>query len=192
MSRQVKKRHHEPGFGAFIRKARLKKFPSLSARKFASYIGMTASYLSAIELGKVPPPSYAMVILLAEKLDLDKISLEIMAGHLPEGFIPADFYKVFSQNTCEEEEQPYKLLLLHSIMFYELAKYVRKNNLEVVIEDSQSLMKTFAKSGVSGEMRAKAYAIFDENLEEFERVCIDEQIIDDEIGSILQKEQRND
>lgn len=87
MSRCKNTRHHDPGFGAFIRKERLEKFPGLSAIKFASDVGITSSYLSAIELDKAPPPSLEKVFILAEKLELDKIQLAEMAGRLHQEFM---------------------------------------------------------------------------------------------------------
>ena len=182
MARRIKKRTHDPNFGEFLRENRETMYPNISAARFAKFIGITASYLSAIELGKVPPPSWDLVLLLAEKLELNARSLLEMAGHIPKDFQTSDYLAYYASNS-NEKCQSYIQLLLHSIMFYEFAKYVRKEGIEVDIEDSQSLMKTFMTSGIQGKIRKKAYAIFDDKLRQFEDECKQEKEIEDEINN---------
>lgn len=67
-------------FGGFIRRLRLQKFPDISLNRFAPLVGISGSYLSAVETGKVPPPSAEVVIRLAEKLGVGKEYLLAVAG----------------------------------------------------------------------------------------------------------------
>lgn len=70
-------------FGKHIRK--LRKARKVSLRKLAKSVEKDHTYLSKIEHGKVPPPSAAVVMALAETLGEDSDVLMVMAGHMPEG-----------------------------------------------------------------------------------------------------------
>lgn len=67
-------------FGSYIRKLRQEKYSDISLNSFASRIGISGSYLSCIETGKVPPPSSKVVIKLAQELGVGREYLLAMAG----------------------------------------------------------------------------------------------------------------
>lgn len=87
-----RKRIFDPQFGQFIREAREKVFPTLSLRKFAKALGISPQYESKIELGKVPPPSMEIVLMLASKLRIDPRLLLIMAGYVDKENTPESWF----------------------------------------------------------------------------------------------------
>jgi len=67
-------------FGNTIRKVRLKK--GLTLKKLALLVGISATYLSLIERGKLNPPIDAKVKQLADLLEIDRDDLMYLAGRL--------------------------------------------------------------------------------------------------------------
>jgi hypothetical protein len=68
-------------FGDFVKAHRLRCGETL--RGFARAIPIAPSYACLIESGQVPPPSDAVLVRMAELLDLPAQRLFIQAGHLP-------------------------------------------------------------------------------------------------------------
>lgn len=70
-------------FGAMIRRRRLDK--KLSLRKFADMVGVSPTYLSQIEQGKVErPPTAERIRVMAELLDENPDQWIALAGRLPD------------------------------------------------------------------------------------------------------------
>lgn len=70
-------------FGAFVRVRRVAKGYSL--RRFAELLGLSPTYLSHVEQGKVDsPPTADRVRKMAELLDENSDELIAMAGRMPE------------------------------------------------------------------------------------------------------------
>ena len=66
------------GFGATIRELREEK--RIGLRQFARMIGVSATYLSKIERGEMPPPAEDRVKEIARLLDQDPNELLALAG----------------------------------------------------------------------------------------------------------------
>jgi transcriptional regulator with XRE-family HTH domain len=81
MNSRRNSRHYDKQFGEMLRRLRQDRFPGLSLRAFASEMGISASYLSYIEIGRFPPPSADLVVALAKKLEYDTRALLDAAGH---------------------------------------------------------------------------------------------------------------
>jgi HTH-type transcriptional regulator, competence development regulator len=71
-------RHGEQGFGATIRN--LREGRRIGLRQFARMIGVSATYLSKIERGELPPPAEDRVKEIARLLDQDADELLALAG----------------------------------------------------------------------------------------------------------------
>jgi HTH-type transcriptional regulator, competence development regulator len=71
-------RHGGQGFGATIRGLREEK--RIGLRQFARTIGVSATYLSKIERGEMPPPAEDRVKEIARRLDQDPDELLALAG----------------------------------------------------------------------------------------------------------------
>jgi HTH-type transcriptional regulator, competence development regulator len=74
-------------FGTAIRSLREAK--GLGLRQFARAIPIAPSYQSFIESGAVPPPSDAVLVRMAELLDVSEQALFIRAGRLPPAILHA-------------------------------------------------------------------------------------------------------
>ena len=70
--------HGEQGFGATIRKLREER--GIGLRQFARMIGVSATYLSKIERGELPPPAEGRVKEIARLLEQDADELLALAG----------------------------------------------------------------------------------------------------------------
>ena len=68
----------EQGFGATIRELREER--GIGLRQFARMIGVSATYLSKIERGEMPPPAEDRVKEIARLLDQDADELLALAG----------------------------------------------------------------------------------------------------------------
>ena len=68
-------------FGQTIRDGRVAL--KLPKRKFARLCGISHVYLINVELAKVPPPSDAVLLKMAEHLDIPAQTLFSRAGRLP-------------------------------------------------------------------------------------------------------------
>lgn len=68
----------EEGFGARVR--RLREAKGIGLRPFARMIEVSATYLSKIERGELPPPAEARVKEIARLLDQDPDELLALAG----------------------------------------------------------------------------------------------------------------
>ena len=76
-----------PPFGELIREKRLAKGYSL--RKFATLVGISPTYLSHVEQGKVDtPPTVERVAKMAELLGENADELIAAAGRMPEDLAP--------------------------------------------------------------------------------------------------------
>lgn len=76
-----------PPFGELIREKRLAKGHSL--RKFATLVGISPTYLSHVEQGKVDtPPTVERVTKMAELLGESADELLAAAGRMPEDLVP--------------------------------------------------------------------------------------------------------
>jgi HTH-type transcriptional regulator, competence development regulator len=71
-------RHGEQGFGATIRNLREER--GIGLRQFARTVGVSATYLSKIERGELPPPAEDRVKEIARLLDQDPDELLALAG----------------------------------------------------------------------------------------------------------------
>ena len=71
-------RRGEQGFGATIRELREKR--RIGLRQFARMIGVSATYVSKIERGEMPPPAEDRVKEIARLLDQDPDELLALAG----------------------------------------------------------------------------------------------------------------
>ena len=74
------------GFGQTLRKlreARRQEDKRFSLRKFAQAVGMSATYLSRVERGDVPPPAEEKIRAIAEALGTDPEELLAVAGRVP-------------------------------------------------------------------------------------------------------------
>ena len=69
-------------FGSVLRDQRRKR--KLTVSHLASLSGMSASYLSRIEHGQLPPPSAKMMHRLAMALNIEVGALQSAAGRIPE------------------------------------------------------------------------------------------------------------
>jgi HTH-type transcriptional regulator, competence development regulator len=75
-----------PELGALIRRLREEKRrsdPTFSVRQFAEKIGISPTYLSKVELGKVDPPATDRLIAIAELLGADPDTVLIQANRIP-------------------------------------------------------------------------------------------------------------
>ena len=63
-----------------LRGRRLKDDSHYSLRRFAKRVGMSATYLSKIERGDLPPPGEEKVVAIARALDVDPDELLALAG----------------------------------------------------------------------------------------------------------------
>jgi transcriptional regulator with XRE-family HTH domain len=71
---------HGSRFGAHLRKLRVKR--GIGLRKLAMTIGISPTYLSRVEQGKMPPPAEKQVVALAKILGQDKDVFLGMAGRV--------------------------------------------------------------------------------------------------------------
>jgi transcriptional regulator with XRE-family HTH domain len=71
-------RHGGQGFGATIRALREEK--RIGLRQFARMVGVSATYVSKIERGEMPPPAEDRVKEIARLLDQDPDELLALAG----------------------------------------------------------------------------------------------------------------
>jgi transcriptional regulator with XRE-family HTH domain len=76
-----------PQFGQALRKMRGAK--GFSLRRFAEEVGVSPTYLSQVEQGKVDPPTAERVRRMAEILGEDADQLTALAGR-----VPADLTKI--------------------------------------------------------------------------------------------------
>jgi transcriptional regulator with XRE-family HTH domain len=67
-------------YGELTRRVREEKEYGL--REFAKMIGVSATYLSQVERGELPPPAEGRVVRIAELLELDKDELLALAGRV--------------------------------------------------------------------------------------------------------------
>lgn len=67
--------------GLFVRRMRKALFPGVTIEEFAQRLGIRGSYLTRIELGRVPPPSYEVIEALADTLMTDVQFLVGLAGY---------------------------------------------------------------------------------------------------------------
>ena len=74
-------REHWQAFGQTIKDGRLAR--GWPMRKFARMVGISFGYLCNLELAKVPPPSNAVLLKMAEALDIPYQTLFAQAGRLP-------------------------------------------------------------------------------------------------------------
>jgi transcriptional regulator with XRE-family HTH domain len=73
----------QPKFGTFLRERRTAKGYSL--RRFAELVGISPTYLSHVEQGKVEsPPTADRIQRMAELLGMNADELTAMAGRVPE------------------------------------------------------------------------------------------------------------
>jgi HTH-type transcriptional regulator, competence development regulator len=71
---------HGSRFGAHLRKLRVQR--GIGLRKLAMTIGISPTYLSMVEQGKMPPPAERQVVALAKILGQDKDVFLGMAGRV--------------------------------------------------------------------------------------------------------------
>ncbi|MGH9440967.1 MAG: helix-turn-helix domain-containing protein [Thermoanaerobaculia bacterium] len=74
-------------FGKALRDQRRRR--KLSLGELASLSGMSASYLSRIEHGHLPPPSAKIMDRLAMALNMEGGALQTAAGRIPESIVAA-------------------------------------------------------------------------------------------------------
>jgi transcriptional regulator with XRE-family HTH domain len=74
------KRDNQIKFGDYIRNTRLAL--KIGLREFALKIGISATYVSKMEVGDYAPPSEERIIKMAEILKLNKDNLLAMAGKI--------------------------------------------------------------------------------------------------------------
>ena len=73
-------------FGETVRKLRQErrqKDRRFSLRQFADAVGMSATYLSKVERGELPPPAEEKIRAIAGLLGVDAEELVALAGRLP-------------------------------------------------------------------------------------------------------------
>jgi len=70
----------DSGFGAHLRKLRVKQ--GLGLRQLAKTIGVSPTYLSLVEQGKLAPPAERQVVALAKKLGQEEDVFLAMAGRI--------------------------------------------------------------------------------------------------------------
>ncbi|MFT7086674.1 MAG: transcriptional regulator with XRE-family HTH domain [Rickettsiales bacterium] len=75
-----KKRDNQIKFGEYIRNTRLAL--KIGLREFALKIGISATYVSKMEVGDYAPPSEERIVKMAEILKLNADSLLAMAGKI--------------------------------------------------------------------------------------------------------------
>lgn len=68
-------------FGKFIRESRLKL--NIGLREFAGKVGISATYISKMEVGEYAPPKEENIRKMAKILGLNEDKLITMAGKLP-------------------------------------------------------------------------------------------------------------
>lgn len=68
-------------FGKFIRESRLKL--NIGLREFAGKVGISATYISKMEVGEYAPPKEENIKKMAKILGLNEDKLITMAGKLP-------------------------------------------------------------------------------------------------------------
>ncbi len=68
-------------FGQRLRELRKQK--NLSQRELAAQVGIDFTYLSKIEVGRMDPPSEAIILRIAQVLDADENELINLAGKVP-------------------------------------------------------------------------------------------------------------
>lgn len=74
-------------FGEYIRQARLSLKPSLSLRKCAKTVDITAPYLSGIERGRLGSPAHDVILKIAEVLNINPDYLLFKGGKIPNDVI---------------------------------------------------------------------------------------------------------
>jgi transcriptional regulator with XRE-family HTH domain len=74
------KRDNQIKFGEYIRNTRLAL--KIGLREFAVKIGISATYVSKMEVGDYAPPSEERIVKMAEILKLNKDNLLAMAGKI--------------------------------------------------------------------------------------------------------------
>jgi len=67
-------------FGTFVREGRLQK--NIGLNNFAKMVGVSAPFLSKMEVGNWNAPSEATIIKIAEILEMDKDYLLALAGKI--------------------------------------------------------------------------------------------------------------
>lgn len=75
-----------PELGTLIRRLREQKKrsdPTFSVRQFAGKVGISPTYLSKVELGKVDPPATDRLIAIAQLLGADPDTVLIQANRVP-------------------------------------------------------------------------------------------------------------
>ena len=89
-------------FGSFIRTRRLELEPYISIRKIAEILGISAVYMSSIEINRNPAPKEDILAHLAELLHLDKQEREQMYELAAKSknyiAVPGDLPKYISTN----------------------------------------------------------------------------------------------
>jgi HTH-type transcriptional regulator, competence development regulator len=65
-----------------LREAKRKKDPKFSLRQFAQEIGVSAAFLSKVEIGEAPPPKAEKVMKMAKLLDANPDELLSLAGKI--------------------------------------------------------------------------------------------------------------
>ena len=105
-----------PEFGALIRalrEAKKRKDPDFSLRKFATAIGISATFLSKVETGEFAPPAPERIIKMAELLGQNPDELLALADkHAPDlseiikdkPKAMADFLRTVKETDLPEEE----------------------------------------------------------------------------------------
>jgi len=97
----------EDGFGAFIRKKRLRLDTAVSLRKMASLLNLSPVHMSNIETGREAAPKKAVLDNLVRLLELNKEETELMydlaaesknyiaiPGDLPEYILTHEYAKI--------------------------------------------------------------------------------------------------
>jgi transcriptional regulator with XRE-family HTH domain len=63
-----------------LREEKRKKDPAFSLRRFAQEVGVSAAFLSKVEIGEAPPPKAEKIIKMAKLLDANPDELLSLAG----------------------------------------------------------------------------------------------------------------
>ena len=120
MARAMTKPHEPTAFGAALHARR--KEEGMTLRQVGQASGVTYGYLSQIERGYAPPPSYHCITELAKVLDTDVTEFLKYADRklAPNAACMADIYEYFRTNESMSDNQFIELAEKHGLLAEDL------------------------------------------------------------------------
>ena len=120
MARKLTKTYEPTAFGAALHARR--KEQGMTLRQVGQASGLTYGYLSQIERGYAPPPSYYSITTLAKVLDSDVTEFLKYADRklAPNAACMADIYEHFKTNDSLSDNQFIELAEKHGLLAEDL------------------------------------------------------------------------